>query len=159
MLLPEELQVIVDSVVLKLAYSPMFADKKVVIIMRGVPGSGLSTVAKAIAGNHGVIHSTDYFFTDASGKYIFDGSKLTTYHKMNYDCFLCSIQEGKELIIIDNTNIMRKDFRGYVDAANANGYVVAEVWTPLPDPEVAAARNLQGVPLYTIERMIRNFEK
>jgi adenylate kinase family enzyme len=39
--------------------------------MRGLPGSGKSTKAKKIAGEHGVIYSTDDFFM-VNGQYVYD---------------------------------------------------------------------------------------
>jgi adenylate kinase family enzyme len=39
--------------------------------MRGLPGSGKSTKAKELAGEQGLVFSTDDFFM-VNGKYIFD---------------------------------------------------------------------------------------
>lgn len=43
--------------------------------MRGLPGSGKSTKAKKIAGELGVIYSTDDFFM-VNGQYVFDGKMI-----------------------------------------------------------------------------------
>ena len=43
--------------------------------MRGLPGSGKSTKAKKIAGEHGVIYSTDDFFM-VNGVYVYDAKMI-----------------------------------------------------------------------------------
>jgi adenylate kinase family enzyme len=47
--------------------------------MRGLPGSGKSTKAKKIAGNFGVIFSTDDFFM-VNGKYTYNPQMIGEYH-------------------------------------------------------------------------------
>ncbi|MBI3632964.1 MAG: ATP-binding protein [Candidatus Vogelbacteria bacterium] len=135
-------------------------------IMQGVPGSGKSTVAKQLAGNHGyrsAIHSTDEYFME-NGVYRFDSTKLSENHRKNLEAFKKSLKELPEppfytaIVVCDNTNIKRKDRQPYIDAAVAEGYIVAIVTMPHPSPEVAAARNKHGVPVEVIKRMIANWE-
>jgi adenylate kinase family enzyme len=47
--------------------------------MRGLPGSGKSTKARKIAGEVGVIYSTDDFFM-IDGKYIYNPKLIGDYH-------------------------------------------------------------------------------
>ena len=54
---------------------------KFCFIMRGVPGSGKSTVASKIKGENGIIHSTDDYFIDANGEYQFDKTLLAKNHE------------------------------------------------------------------------------
>ena len=42
-------------------------EERTLILMRGVPGSGKSTKAKLLAGNKGVVYSTDDFFINKHG--------------------------------------------------------------------------------------------
>ena len=135
-------------------------------IMRGIPGSGKSTVANRLA--HQVIipsaiHSTDkYFMVD--GVYKFDPTKLREYHQKNLEAFKKSLDELPSLpfyeavVICDNTNIKKSQYQPYVDAAKAAGYCVAFVVMPMPEAEIAAARNKHGVPLEVIKRMIEQWE-
>lgn len=57
---------------------------RIAYIMRGIPGSGKSTIAKIIAGDTGKIHSTDDFFYNPYGEYCFDPKLLKEYHEKNF---------------------------------------------------------------------------
>lgn len=126
-------------------------------IMRGVPGSGKSTVAKTLVGEKGKIHSTDeYFYQD--GIYRFEPRKLSEYHDRNFLAFEMSLAAGIDTVICDNTNIVKQWYYRYVCAANKYGYMVAFIVMPHPDPKIAAARNAHNVPEHIIRRMIANWE-
>lgn len=130
---------------------------KRVTIMRGVPGSGKSTAAKLLAGEIGVIHSTDSYFY-INGKYVHDISLLSQNHERNFKAFCESLRKGVAIVICDNTNVQRAHFARYVSVAEAAGYQVDIVTMPHPDLEVAAARNEHGAPLETIRQMIVDWE-
>ena len=51
--------------------------------MRGLPGSGKSTKAKKIAGEIGVIYSTDDLFM-VDGQYKYDAKMIGEYHDKNF---------------------------------------------------------------------------
>jgi len=128
------------------------------IIMRGMPGSGKSTVAKLLAGEIGVIHSTDNYFY-ANGKYVHDPSLLSQNHEKNFKAFCESLKRGVPIVICDNTNVQRAHFTRYMSVAEAAGYQVDIVAMPHPDPEVAAARNKHGASLETVRQMIADWEE
>src|SRR5258708_3097523 len=130
---------------------------KTAYIMRGVPGSGKSTIAKKLAGEKGVVHSTDsYFYID--GAYRHDASKLREYHKLNLGAFCASLKADIPIVICDNTNVKYWNFTQYVKAAHEAGYIVAYVTLPHPSPEVAAQRTIHNVPPDVIREMIRGWE-
>lgn len=130
---------------------------KVAYIMRGIPGSGKSTVARRLAGPTGVAHSTDeYFMTD--GVYRFDATKLPEYHARNLAAFTRSLQAGLKVVVCDNTNVQLWHMKPYITAATEHGYAVIVVEMPHPDPATAAERNLHGTPIATIQRMISMWE-
>ena len=130
---------------------------KLAYIMRGIPGSGKSTVAQQLAGEVGQIHSTDdYFYVD--GEYRFDPSKLGEYHARNLEAFCACLDAGVPIVICDKTNIKIRDFCDYVKAAEKAGYQVVYVILPHPTVSEAARRNIHGVPHTTIERMIYQWE-
>lgn len=72
--------------------------------MRGLPGSGKSTAARKIAGQLGVIYSTDDFFM-VKGSYVYDPSKIGEYHERNLERTIQAMKDNIKLIVIDNTNI------------------------------------------------------
>jgi predicted kinase len=128
-----------------------------VYIMRGVPGSGKSTLARTLVGDEGVIHSTDSFF-EVDGIYVFDGTKLEECHQRNLAAFRESLKNGVPIVICDNTNVKRVHFEPYVAAAREFDYEVEFKVMPHPDPRTAAERNVHGVGLAIIQRMIRAWE-
>jgi predicted kinase len=126
-------------------------------VMRGIPGSGKSTLAKILAGEHGVIHSTDdYFYKE--GRYVFDRSKLKEYHDKNFSAFCTSLEEGKPIVICDNTNVKKVDAARYLEAATRAGYLVASIVMPHPTLEEALVRNMHNLDAATIQEMIDSFE-
>lgn len=130
---------------------------KKVYIMRGIPGSGKSTKARELAGETGAIHSTDDYF-EVDGEYRFDPRLLHRNHQLNFQAFRASLAVGVNPVIVDNTNIRRRDFKNYVKAAGEAGYQVEEIVIPLIDAKLAAQRNSHGVPEQAIQRMIDRWQ-
>ena len=103
--------------------------QKTVIINRGIPASGKSTISKNIvstlqkSGISAVSHSTDDFFM-VDGEYMFDASKLREYHLKNQEDFEQSIQDGVEVVICDNTNIEPWEAKVYYNLAKRYKYKV-----------------------------------
>jgi len=149
------------------------------VLMRGVPGSGKSTKAKEIARAHmqeggtsvAICSTDDYHMRD--GVYVFQREKLGYFHTQN--CLRASelMNLWVELIIIDNTNIKRRDMMPYISNAGSCGYEVEEVVvgkeflvpTMDLDPhaftgyiELCAQRNTHGVPKDVIDKMARTFQ-
>lgn len=154
-----ELQQVMSEVRFRALTDPELAGKKIVYIMRGVPGSGKSTIAQEIVSDFGgAVHSTDDFFVNQQGEYEFDQSKLGKAHQANLDAFAESLDANQPVVIVDNTNIRRWEFAKYIKLANRAGYVVQEVKAPTPEAEEAVERNLHNVPEHAIRRMLNNFE-
>ena len=101
----------------------------VLVIMRGVPGSGKSTTAKRLVGE-GVIHSTDTiieskhdynkFFKDMIDSKNF--APLSRVHSENLKNAKKSMDEGISPVIIDNTNIKANEPKAIVEHALKLGY-------------------------------------
>lgn len=142
---------------------------KVLVIMRGVPGSGKSTKAKQLwflADDTKILSTDDVCTAMNGGVYKFEPRKLGMYHRINQDNARKCMQEGVQLVIIDNTNIKRRDFASYVENAHLYGYTVVEYKVGVTDftnfPTLAddyRARNTHGVPLNTILRMGMSYEE
>ncbi len=136
-------------------------------ILRGISGSGKSTKAKELVGN-GVIHSTDDVITehydyDEFFRLINTENKfylLGNMHSKNLNNFKKSIDDGKNPIIVDNTNIKASDIKPYIKYALEMGYsdeniIIVEIGTGGLTAEELANRNTHGVQLKKIEDMIK----
>lgn len=148
--------------------------------MRGIPGSGKSTTAHSIASLMGVltekevvdnvtyylrdgkifsaIHSTDSFHINSDGVYEFIPHKLSLFHSLNFKKFKQSIDDNISIVICDNTNITRKEYSKYLEAAKRSGYLTSLVCIPHPPLEVAVERNIHNVPEEAIIKMIKRWE-
>jgi len=99
-------------------------EKKTLVLMRGVSGSGKTTVAARIAKERGgVVFSTDDFF-DKDGQYEFDPRMLPQNHAKNQSSAEEAMRNGVSPIVIDNTNIQAWEMKPYVNAAKRHGYEV-----------------------------------
>ena len=130
---------------------------KIAYIMRGLPSSGKSTIAKMLTNGVGIIHSTDDFFF-VGGEYRFNSEQLQEKHDRNFEAFCHSLREGIPIVICDNTNVKRCHFERYAKSAEQAGYIVVFVTMPHPSIEVAVQRSLHKVPAHDIQRMIDEWE-
>ena len=132
---------------------------KKLIILRGLPGSGKSNMAKKLVGK-GVIHSTDNYLTK-NGKYEFDHDNIARYHYLNLMDSIRSMRKGISPIVIDNTNIMALHCINYVEQGKIYGYEIEIVETDVPwafDIEELVKRNSHDVPRETIIDMLQKYE-
>lgn len=161
--------------------TPSFASVKMIVIMRGASGSGKSTLAQEIEeGFYSIIDkmnidelytensfkvaSADHYFTDEDGNYKFDGDKLTEAHEHCMNEFMEAINNGANLIIVDNTNMVSRWYNEYVKEGEFFDYKVVQLCTHTPEASKDTAieyfeRCVHSVPLHTIERQISFFEK
>uniref|UniRef100_W5KW86 NEDD4 binding protein 2-like 2 n=1 Tax=Astyanax mexicanus TaxID=7994 RepID=W5KW86_ASTMX len=134
----------------------------VLILMRGLPGCGKSTLAKEIlsCGPDGLILSTDdYFFQEDS--YFFDPTLLGNAHDWNQKRARDAMLDRRSPVIIDNTNVQAWEMKPYVTLALECGYRVDFVepdtrWKC--DPTELEKRNTHRVPRDTIAKMLDRFE-
>jgi hypothetical protein len=101
-------------------------DKKL-IIMRGLPGSGKSSLAQLLSPN---ICSADDYFVNDDGVYEFDKGKLTDAHEYCLKKCHKYIDDEQNTIVIDNTNSTHNEYKKYVDLAYLHGYtaVILEIY-------------------------------
>lgn len=128
------------------------SDKKM-YILRGLPGSGKSTLANKLGG---VILSTDDFWLDDKGNYVFNRSMLSKAHRWNQDRCANECSKGTPVIIIDNTNCTRFEFSTYEHLAKKYDYqlIIKEPDTDWKyDPIKCHEKCTHGVTLSIIQMM------
>lgn len=123
--------------------------------MRGISGSGKSTYIQNNFPN-AVVASADLFF-QKNGSYQFNKEELSKAHEYSFKIFELAILTEKPLIVVDNTNTQRWEFKKYYDTAVTAGYEV-EVIRLLCDPAVAAKRNLHNVSEEIVYKMEARFQ-
>ncbi|KAM3724502.1 NEDD4-binding protein 2-like [Dirofilaria immitis] len=134
----------------------------IMVIMRGIPGSGKSYLASnLVSGTNGAVFNTDKYFMQ-SGVYQFDPTKLDEYHQKNWNEAKDAMRHGIKPIIIDNTNIFVAHMKPYITLAVKNLY---EIYFVEPETEwkknvkECARRNAHSVPEEKIAYMVECFEK
>ncbi len=137
-----------------------FAKEKRLVIMRGLPGSGKTTLAQKITNNYGVVYSSDDYFME-DGEYKFQAKKLKDAHLWNQQRTKGAMEKEESLIVVDNCNVRKWESKPYVKLANEHGYTVEfmEVDTPWNrDLEELIKHNTHGVPKKFIKRMLDSWE-
>ncbi|XP_060231887.1 NEDD4-binding protein 2-like 2 [Meriones unguiculatus] len=137
--------------------------QKLLILLRGLPGSGKTTLSRALLGRSrgaGVVCSADDYFRDGGG-YRYRVSRLGDAHGWSQSRARRAMAEGRSPVIIDNTNTQAWEMRPYVEMAIGEGYRVEfqepETWWKF-DPEELEKRNQHGVSRKKIARMLARYD-
>jgi len=144
----------------------MEVDKKVMYILRGLPGSGKTYLANTLNDSHnkeGVILSTDDYFAQ-DGTYKFDPAKIGEAHKFNQDRCKEQCEKGTNPVIIDNTNVKRWEAKAYVELAQQYNYTVEirepdTPWWKSKNIEELAQKTQHGVPADKIQKMLDRWDE
>ncbi len=95
------------------------------IIMRGVPGSGKSYDANKYAEDPAKVFSTDDYFDQLEGGYRANWAvdKLFTAHRWNQHRVRAAMQRGVSPVVVDNTNLTAREAEPYVYMARMYQYL------------------------------------
>ena len=148
----------------------MILNKRQVIIMQGLSGSGKTSWVGKYHPDATVV-SADSYFT-RSGKYEFDPKQLGRAHARCLSRFIRALDRGNTTIVVDNTNAEKWEWCNYTKLATHWGYkwsVVDMMQDPklglfwladMPESKVAKAfqnkvlaeRNVHGVSAEAIAK-------
>ncbi|XP_039729014.1 NEDD4-binding protein 2-like 2 isoform X1 [Pteropus medius] len=136
--------------------------QKLLILLRGLPGSGKTTLSRVLLGQSrdGIVFSTDDYFHHQDG-YRYNVNQLGDAHDWNQNRAKQAINQGRSPVIIDNTNTQAWEMKPYVEMAIGKGYRVEfhepETWWKF-DPEELEKRNKHGVSRKKIAQMLDRYE-
>ncbi|XP_007954149.1 NEDD4-binding protein 2-like 2 [Orycteropus afer afer] len=136
--------------------------QKLLILLRGLPGSGKTTLSRILLGQSrdGIVFSTDDYFRHQDG-YRYNVNQLGDAHDWNQSRAKQAMAQGRSPVIIDNTNTQAWEMKPYVEMAIGKGYRVEfhepETWWKF-DPEELEKRNKHGVSRKKIAQMLERYE-
>ncbi|MCL4138657.1 UNVERIFIED_CONTAM: hypothetical protein GTU68_020551 [Idotea baltica] len=127
--------------------------------MRGLPGSGKSSLAHELNKNGEVLSTDDYFY-DKFNNYNYNPNILSEAHNWNKDRTRLKMFNSVSPIFIDNTNLQVWEFEPYVKLGLINNYhiEILEPETPWKyNCKELSIRCIHGVPQKKIEDMKERF--
>jgi predicted kinase len=128
----------------------------ILIILRGLPGSGKTSFAKYMFSNN--VFEADQYFYDENGNYNFDATKL---HDAHMNCqnrveklmqMSSTTQYGSE-IVVSNTSTTEKELKPYYDLAEKYDYKVVSLIVE----NRHGSKNVHNVPDEKLEQMRNRF--
>src|SRR5690348_12592645 len=124
---------------------------KQVIVMRAPSGFGKSTWIKTHVPT-ATVCSADFYF-ERGGSYKFDPTLLGKAHGSCLWAFKEALKRGDEVVVVDNTNLIRKHYKEYVELGKAAGYKVYQKCLK------TQFQNTHGVPAEKVEQMKATFQE
>ncbi|XP_076868554.1 NEDD4-binding protein 2 isoform X2 [Brachyhypopomus gauderio] len=143
--------------------SPLRLDGQVLVLLRGAPGSGKTTLASAMLEQNlgGVVLSTDEYFIQ-NGVYHYNPDLLGEAHAWNHRRAREALENGYTPIIIDNTNLQCWEMKPYVAMALKHKYKVMfrepDTWWKTK-PKELEKRSKHGVTKEKIRRMLEHQDR
>jgi len=123
---------------------------KELLLLRGGPGNGKSTLAKVIGGTH--LEADMYFMED--GIYNFDATKIKLAHSWCQLRTEHNMEDSVERIVVSNTFTQEWEMKAYYELAEKYGYRVFSIIVENRHGGV----NEHGVPDDKLEIMKNRFE-
>lgn len=117
------------------------------IIVRGLPGSGKSTVAKGFPYFH--VEADMFFMKD--GSYQFDPTKISNAHRWCSDMVIGAMNKGMD-VVVSNTFTQKWEMERYLKEATDRSYEVTIFRC------TGSYGNTHNLPVEAMERMSARFE-
>lgn len=142
-------------------------NKKLVILMSSIPGAGKTTIARRLMVGFNVatkqckmVSSDDYpGYYNEKYEYSWSQDKCIAAGKYCREAFVKALEDGCQVVIVDNTNLSVRARTFYLDKAKEMGYDTM-VLAILPDRNkirTYAKRNVHNVGEALISEMIDTF--
>ena len=146
-------------------YIKIAQDKKLILI-RGISGTGKSSLAESLAPASQIFATDDFFMVN--GEYKFDTDMLSKAHLWNQSRVRRAMVADISPIVVPNTSAKFWEMKAYVSLAKAHGYDIefAEPnWHPgLKTPEgkwnvdFLSGKNTHNVDKKTLQEMADKYE-
>lgn len=125
---------------------------KELILLRGLPGAGKSTLAKTISNQH--VEADMYFERGLNNEYNFDPTKLKEAHewcKMTTEMWM---MQGYYKVVVSNTFTQEWEMEAYFELAKKYGY---RVYSLIVENRHGGV-NEHNVPEDKVEQMRKRFQ-
>ncbi len=130
------------------------------LLLRGLPGAGKTTLASTIAALDGAmehwqvaIWAADQHFEQSDGTYKFNGAELPLAHRKCQEGTERSMRAGMALVCVTNTFTTEEELEWYYDAAKRYNYKVHSVIVE----NRCGTQNVHGVPAEAMSKMRERF--
>ena len=123
---------------------------KTLILLRGLPGAGKSTLAKAIEGTH---LEADMYFME-NGTYHFDPAGLKDAHEWCLHSTETAMRRGEDKIVVSNTFTQEWEMENYIKLGGKYNFRVHSIIVENRHEGV----NVHGCPEDKIEQMKNRFQ-
>ena len=125
--------------------------EKVLYIVRGIPGSGKTTLANQLTAN---VFEADHYFYDNDGNYNFIPSEIREAHKECQQFVRYAMESGIKKIAVSNTFTQEWEMKPYFELAETHGYKVFSIIIE----NRHGGTNEHGVPDEVLTKMRERFE-
>ena len=125
--------------------------EKVLYIVRGIPGSGKTTLANQLTSN---VFEADHYFYDNDGNYNFIPSEIREAHKECQQFVRYAMESGIKKIAVSNTFTQEWEMKPYFELAETHGYKVFSIIIE----NRHGGTNEHGVPDEVLTKMRERFE-